>query len=320
MADKVVEVAAAVIERPDGSFLMASRPAGKAYAGWWEFPGGKLEAGETPRHALERELREELGIRVTEAWPWINRSFVYPHAHVMLRFFRVTGWEGVPHPHEGQELAWAHARNPRVAPILPANGPILKGLQLPLEYAISAASDLGEDVFLRRLERRLAQGLGFVQLREKALSPEAFARLAGEVAHRCRAHGALMAVNGNAALAESLGVGLHLPAAQLMAMTQRPDLEWVGASCHDPAELARAADLGLDWVVLAPIQPTASHPRARPLGWQTLADRVRDYPLPVFALGGMQPGDLVRARQIGAHGIAMRGAAWRADAEERGET
>lgn len=313
MADKVVEVAAAVIERPDGSFLMASRPEGKAYAGWWEFPGGKVEAGETPRHALERELREELGIQVTEAWPWINRSFVYPHAHVMLRFFRVTAWEGVPHPHEGQVLAWTRAHAPEVEPILPANGPILKGLQLPLEYAISAASDLGEDGLLRRLEQRLAQGLGFVQLREKALSPEAFARLAREVAHRCREHGALLAVNGDASLAATLGVGLHLTSAQLMTMTQRPDLEWVGASCHDPAELARAAELGLDWVVLAPILPTASHPDARPLGWQTLADWVRDYPVPVFALGGMKPADLAKARQMGAHGIAMRGAAWQTD-------
>lgn len=320
MADKVVEVSAAVIERPDGSFLMASRPEGKAYAGWWEFPGGKVEVGETPRHALERELREELGIQVTEAWPWINRSFVYPHAHVMLRFFRVTAWEGVPHPHEGQVLAWVHARNPEVDPILPANGPILKGLQLPLEYAISVASDLGEEVFLRRLEQRLAQGLRFVQLREKALSPEVLARLAREVAHRCREHGALMAVNGDASLAEALGAGLHLTSAQLMAMTQRPDLEWVGASCHDPNELARAADLGLEWVVLAPVLPTASHPDARPLGWQTLADWVRDYPIPVFALGGMTPGDLAKARQMGAHGIAMRGAAWQSVVDERSET
>ena len=311
-----MEVSAAVIERPDGAFLMARRPEGKAYAGWWEFPGGKVESGETPRHALDRELAEELGIRVTQAFPWLNRAFVYPHAHVMLRFFRVTAWEGTPHPHEGQVLAWTHAALPEVEPILPANGPILKGLQLPLEFAISAASDLGQDVFLRRLERRLVQGLGFMQLREKTLSPEAFARLAREVAYRCHAHGALMAVNGNAALAESLGVGLHLTSAQLMAMTQRPSLEWVGASCHDPRELSRAADLGLDWVVLAPILPTASHPDARPLGWQILADWVRDYPVPVFALGGMTQGDLTQARRMGAHGIAMRGAAWQADVDE----
>lgn len=306
----MVEVAAAVIERPDGSFLMASRPPGKAYAGWWEFPGGKVEPGETPRHALERELREELGIGVTEAWPWLHRAFVYPHAHVMLRFFRVTAWEGTPHPHEGQTLTWTHARAPEVHPILPANGPILKGLRLPLEYAISAAGDLGEETFLRRLEQRLAGGLGMVQLREKHLSAEAFARLAREAAARCREHGSLLVLNGDVALAERLGLGLHLPAAQLMALERRPDLEWVGASCHDPAELGRATERGLDWVVLSPILTTTSHPGNRPLGWQVLADWVRDYPLPVFALGGLSAEDLPTARKLGAHGVALRSAAW----------
>jgi mutator protein MutT len=127
MSRELVEVAAAVIERPDGSFLMASRPAGKVYAGWWEFPGGKVEAGETARQALDRELREELGIEVEQAWPWLNRTYNYPHADVMLRFFRVTRWRGEPHPHEGQSFAWTRAEAPAVSsPILPANGPILK--------------------------------------------------------------------------------------------------------------------------------------------------------------------------------------------------
>jgi 8-oxo-dGTP diphosphatase len=305
-----VEVAAAVMEAPDGRVLMARRPAGKDYAGWWEFPGGKVEPGETPRHALERELTEELGIRVTQAWPWLNRAFVYPHAHVMLRFFRVTDWEGEPHPHEGQELAWTQAALPAVDPILPANGPILKGLRLPLEYAISALADLGRETFLARLEQRLGQGLRFVQLREKSLGREDLALLARKVADRCRRHGALLAVNGDAALAEALGVGLHLPSAQLMSLRHRPPLEWVGASCHGPEELARAAALELDWVVLGPVQPTASHAGARPLGWQTFAHWIRDYPLPVFALGGLTPGDLILARRIGAHGVALRSAAW----------
>lgn len=311
MPGTVVEVAAAVIERPDGSFLMASRPPDKAYAGWWEFPGGKVEPGETARQALERELREELGIDVIEAWPWLNRAFVYPHAHVMLRFFRVTTWEGTPHPREGQSLAWTHAARPEVHPILPANGPVLKGLRLPLEYAISAVGDLGLDAFLGCLDQRLADGLGMVQLREKHLPPEDFACLAREVASRCREHGALLVLNGDQVLAERLGLGLHLPSARLMGLERRPDLEWVGASCHGPAELTRAAELGLDWVVLAPILATTSHPEAQPLGWQALADGVRDYPLPVYALGGLSIRDLPTARKLGAHGVALRSAAWR---------
>jgi len=95
----VTRVAAAVILRGNGDVLLAQRPTGKAYAGYWEFPGGKLEPGETPRHALDRELREELGLEVTHAAPWFMQRYDYPHADVELNFFRVFAWTGEPvHP------------------------------------------------------------------------------------------------------------------------------------------------------------------------------------------------------------------------------
>ena len=101
----MVRVAAAVILRPDGTVLLAQRPPGKAYAGYWEFPGGKLEAGESPVHALARELQEELGITVRAASPWIVQEYVYPHAHVELNFFRVYAFDGEPIGHDGQSFA-----------------------------------------------------------------------------------------------------------------------------------------------------------------------------------------------------------------------
>ncbi|MEW5893757.1 MAG: Nudix family hydrolase [Pseudomonadota bacterium] len=306
-----VQVAAAVIERPDGSFLMACRPEGKAYAGWWEFPGGKVEAGETAREALVRELREELGIAVTGAYPWLSRCYDYPHAQVDLRFFRVTGWQGEPHPHEGQRLAWVNAERPGVEPILPANGPILRGLALPLIYAISDAETLGVDVFLQRLDERLAAGLRLVQLREKQMPAKAFEALARSVAGRCRAAGAQLLINGDIELARALGVGVHLGARQLAELSQRPELPWVGASCHDAGELARAIALGADLAVLSPVLPTASHPGAPTLGWPRFAELVAGCPIPVFALGGLAEADLDLARRHGAHGVALKGRAWR---------
>jgi len=314
---KRVEVAAAVIERPDGAFLMASRPPGKVYAGWWEFPGGKVEAGESARQALDRELKEELGITVTHAHPWLNRAFEYEHASVMLRFFRVTGWTGDPHPHEGQEqLAWViDPARPDVAPILPANGPILKGLSLPLVLGISAVAELGEVAFLRRLQAALDRGLRLVQWREKTMNAENQQRVLTEVALRCREAGARLLVNGDPALARQFDAGLHLPSAPLMALAERPGFDWVGASCHDERELDKAAQLELDYVLLGPVQPTASHPGAPSLGWARLAQRLRDYPLPVFALGGLTGADLEHARSLGAHGVALKRGAWPEDVD-----
>src|SRR3954453_12623628 len=89
-----IEVAAAVIQRPDGAFLLAQRPAGKVYAGYWEFPGGKVEPGEPVERALARELHEELGIDVATSYPWLVRVFTYPHATVRLNFRRVLHWKG----------------------------------------------------------------------------------------------------------------------------------------------------------------------------------------------------------------------------------
>ncbi len=105
MTQRVVDVAAAVIEQPDGSFLLAQRPAGKVYEGYWEFPGGKVEPDEAVADALGRELHEELGIEVEHAYPWITRTYAYPHATVRLHFYRVVRWRHDPHPREGQSIA-----------------------------------------------------------------------------------------------------------------------------------------------------------------------------------------------------------------------
>ena len=134
---RIVRVAAAVIQRPDGDVLLAQRPPGKPYEGYWEFPGGKLEPGETAHDALVRELAEELGLVVRRAVPWLAQSFVYPHAHVALEFFRVLAWDGEPHGHDGQAFSWQTPGRYTVAPLLPANTRVLAALELPPVYGIT---------------------------------------------------------------------------------------------------------------------------------------------------------------------------------------
>ncbi len=220
----LVRVAAAVILRPDGRVLLAQRPAGKPYEGYWEFPGGKLEPGESPAHALARELHEELGVDVRRAAPWIVQEFVYPHAHVELNFFRVFDWEGEPHGHDGQALAWQMPGAFDVAPLLPANTRVLAALQLPSIYGISCASDLGEDTFLARLESALAGGLRLVQVREKDWTASRVADLALRVKEAARQHGAKVLLNGEADVARELGLdGVHWTSRRLIEARARPD-------------------------------------------------------------------------------------------------
>ncbi|MDE1183212.1 NUDIX domain-containing protein [Paraburkholderia sp.] len=123
----VTEVAVGVMVQPEGRYLLAQRPAGKPYEGYWEFPGGKLEPGETVEAALARELHEELGIDVVTSERWRVLEHDYPHAYVRLYFCKVTRWNGEPHGREGQAFAW-QSLPADVAPLLPATIPVLEWL------------------------------------------------------------------------------------------------------------------------------------------------------------------------------------------------
>jgi 8-oxo-dGTP diphosphatase len=306
-----VEVAAAVITRPDGSFLLGQRPPGKVYAGYWEFPGGKVERGELALAALRRELHEELGIDIKQAYPWLTRDYDYAHAAVRLRFFRVTRWTGTLHGRESQRFNWQKPGAIEVSPLLPANAPILKALELPALYGISNAADVGEREFLRRLERALAGSLALLQVREKQLPPDGLVALTAKVIEAARRHGARVLLNGDPRLAQRAGAdGVHVTAPQLLDLGERPALELVGASCHNARELERAAALPADFVVLGPVLATPSHPGVPALGWEGFAALIRDYPLPVYALGGLRRSDLETAWDAGAHGISMMRGAW----------
>ncbi len=324
LAERVdVHAAVGVIMRDNGLVLLGERPVGKPWAGYWEFPGGKVEPYETPAQALVRELREELGIVVKQYYPWITRTYDYeakyradgmlesPAKTVKLHFFIVNTWDGAPVGLEQQALSWQSPDKLTVGPMLPANAPILTGLSLSPVYAITNLAELGEDVFFDRLRQALANGLTMVQVREKQLSQEALMLFAERVIEVAAPYGAKVFINGHLELALELNAaGVHYSSTQLMHLQTKPEGILCGASCHNQHELARAAELGLDYVMLSPVQSTLSHVGADALGWQAFANLIHGYPLPVFALGGMRQDDLHVARTHGAHGIAMQRAIW----------
>lgn len=308
----MIEVAAAVLVRPDGHFLLTSRPEGKPYAGYWEFPGGKIEKDESVLQALERELQEELGIQIEQASPWITQVYAYQHATVRLHFYRVFSWHGDPTGCEGQQLSWQVPDNITVSPLLPANQPIIRSLFLPAIYAITQASELGDSIMLQKIELAAQQGLKLLQVREKSMNKEQLKQFIDEIIKRTKPYQMKVLVNGDIELAHEVGAdGVHLTASQLMDLAARPDVPWCAASCHNIEELYQAEQLGLDFVVLGPVLPTKSHPGTFELGWRKFSSMIREYPLPVYALGGMTQADLPFAVELGAHGIAMLRDIWK---------
>jgi len=305
----ITEVAAAVIERPDGSFLLAQRPEGKPYPGYWEFPGGKIEPGEDPRAALARELREELGIEVREASPWITRVFAYTHATVRLHFFRVTRWEHDPRPLEDQAIRWQRVGMTDVSPMLPANAPVLAALALPRVMVVSDATAMGIDEWIRALADRAAAEPLLVHVREKSMDFQRLQHLVSRALVRTGGTASRIVVNSASPRLPQVDA-VHLTAQDLMRLEARPAVSLLGASCHDERELDRAAELGVDYAVLGPVNATPSHPGVKPLGWERFTALARGRPMPLFAIGGLARADLPEAARRGAHGVALLRAAF----------
>jgi len=302
-----IDVVAGVLRRPAGDVLLARRKPGGELGGLWEFPGGKLEHDETPEEGLERELREELGIRVLAAQPLIRVSHAYEAFEVRLHVHKVLAWEGEPEPLEQQPLRWVPEAQLAHWPMPAADQPVLKALALPEHYLITPPHLDHADSVLRGLDVALLAGMRLVQLRLPAMAAGDLREGARSALRLARQHGARLLLNGDPALALELGVdGIHLRSEQLQSgpPDDLPDGFWVGASCHDAEELARALAVGCDFACLSPVKPTRSHPQARALGWKRFRELAGGAGLPVYALGGLEPADADQARANGGQGTA----------------
>lgn len=306
----MIHVAAAVISNARGEVLISLRHAQAHQGSLWEFPGGKVEAGETALQALRRELHEELGIDLRAARPLIRIPHRYPDQAVLLDVWRVTAFSGEAHGREGQPFQWVAPAQLPDFDFPAANRPIISAARLPDRYLITP--EPGAD-FFARLDQAFAAGIRLVQLRAKQLPERDYADLARAVCARARQHGADVLLNTDPALVAEIGAaGVHLSAQRLRALDRRPLPAglWVAASCHDADELALAARVGCDFAVLGPVQPTASHPGAPHLGWVRLRGLTEKTTLPVYALGGMTVADIEAAWRAGAQGIAAIRGLW----------
>ncbi len=309
-----VHVVAGVVRDDAGRVLVAQRTAGRHLAGHWEFPGGKLDAGEAPLAALRRELVEEIGIDVHSASPLISVPWSYADKRIVLDVWNVDAYSGVPHAREDQPLCWVEIDELSQLEMPAADRPVVAALRLPDRYLITPplASAARRDV-LDGIERACAAGIRLIQLRQPGWTREELAATAMAAQSICARHGAALLLNADWETAERCGLdGVHLPARIALALDARPvpSHRWLAVSCHDAAELAQAQRIGADFATLAPVAPTPSHADATPLGWRRFADCVADAALPVFALGGLAAADIGIAKAHGGQGVAAIRAFW----------
>ncbi|MBB1517800.1 Nudix family hydrolase [Aquipseudomonas guryensis] len=310
---KRVHVAAAVIRGADARVLIAKRAADQHQGGLWEFPGGKVEEGEAVEAALSRELQEELGIRVETARPLIQVQHDYPDKQVLLDVWEVSAFTGEPHGAEGQPLAWVSARELLDYEFPAANQPIVAVARLPDRYLITP-EDLEPGELLRGVRAALAAGIRLIQLRAPAMFDAQYRDLAVDIQGLCAGKAQLMLKGPLEWLGDFPAAGWHLTAEQLRKYADQgrpfPGQRWLAASCHGAEELALATRMGVDFITLSPVQVTQSHPEAQPLGWQAASELLRGFNKPAYLLGGVGSGDLPRAWQAGAQGVAGIRAFW----------
>ena len=305
-----IDVAVAVVSNTYGQVLWGCRPEGKPYAGYWEFPGGKVEPDETVWQALVRELKEELDITALEGGPWFRIEHDYEHANVRLHLYRVWRFDGSPKSLENQRFTWASLDSSDLSPILPATEPLLPKLAQPTVMALSNY-EAGFEACAKRLEQGLSRATMpiYVQFREKTLKGDALIQAFEHCYGLCQKTGQAMLLNSDtctnlAVHLDALPCPLHLTQAHLLS-GQFQGVQCAGASVHDTDSLHMAFDRGLSYAVLGAVKPTSSHPGQPGLGWQGFLDSALGARLPVFAIGGLAWGDMPDARRHGAHGIAM---------------
>lgn len=305
-----LQVAVGVVKNPEGKILISLRHADLHQGGLWEFPGGKIESSETAEQALARELKEEINITVTTATPLITVKHQYPDRLVQLNVFLVEQFSGEAKSLEGQPFKWVAPAELEHYAFPAANQPIITAARLPHHYAI--LDDADEALLLTNLQKILNRGVKLIQARLKKLPPAAVAEFIEQAYPLCQQQQAVLLMNSAVECLAEVD-GIHLTSGDLMALrlssgqalTTRPgNRKWLAASCHNLEQLLHAQNIGVDFVVLAPVLATQTHPGAASLGWEQFADLVAQVNLPVYALGGMTESSLTIARQSGGQGIA----------------
>lgn len=307
----MLHVAVAIIKNSNQEVLVALRSPDSHQGNLWEFPGGKLELAETVFAALQREIREEVGLRISAAYPFIKIQHDYGDKQVLLDVWQVTEFDGVAAGREGQKIQWLAPKDMESRQFPEANHRIINLLQLPTQMAITPQFENFPQLSAY-LGTFAHSGAHALQIRQKHLTADQLLDWTRRSLDRLRDCGPRLIVNGSFSLEKELPhkVGLHLTSTELgrlqTSVGERSRL--VGCSCHSGEELTKAEALGFDYALLSPVASTAKYPGKSPLGWSRFEELAASVSLPVYALGGMKRSDVALALARGAAGVAGIGA------------
>jgi 8-oxo-dGTP diphosphatase len=312
MPSSMTHVAVGVVQNSQGQLLIAKRPAHVHQGDRWEFPGGKIEAGETSQQALQRELHEEVGIDVRHARPLIRIPYHYPDKQVLLDVWLIVNFVGIPHGKENQPVEWVMPAELEKRSFPAANQPVIRAVTLPESYLITGDFD-DENDFISKLQHSLENGVRLVQFRAKSIAIEAFIDLARTACKICHNYSARLLINAAPEVVAAVGAdGVHLTSSFLESLSTRPlpTNKLVAASVHNQQQLEQAKKIAVDFSVISPVLPTPSHPNVETLGWDGFQQLTEQANHPVYALGGMQRQDITTAWQHGGQGIAAIRSLW----------
>lgn len=334
---EIIDVAVAAIVNSNHEVLISRRHKDTHQGGLWEFPGGKVDAGELIEQALKREIKEELAVDIKQARRLITLQHEYDDRTVKLQVYKVNaednGFFASPAAEhlsakvgaEGQALKWQAIQTLDSDEFPAADSSIITALKLPNVYLITG-DFISLDDFTTRLQAAINHGITMIQLRLKSQQLEQNRLLLEKVLQcclvLCEQHDVCLMLNIPQALAEQVAtlignnnVGFHFDSRRLQSLSSEELVayrqnRWLSVSCHNHADIQKSARLGIDFMVLSPVQKTASHPDAEPLGWEAFSNYVSTSRLPVYALGGLDEGQLETAWLHGAQGIAGIGFCW----------
>ena len=315
---KVISVVVGIVRASSGKILISKRRARVVEGGLWEFPGGKIEDGESPLEALGRELREEVGLTPLVAVPTFNSSFRHEYYDLEISAYEVLKWAGEVFPMEGQDLRWVDDLNLGIYDMPEPNKPIKIAAMLPRCSLITPVFVGAEKSYLNKLEQCLIGGVRLIQFRPQVSDMALLIKLARKVRNLCENFGAIVMLNSAVGHPPELIKyfdGIHFSSKELLKFTKRPLASniLVSTSCHNLDELIRAKKMGMDFAYLCPVLPPISHSSPDHLGWELAAELVKQAQLPLYGLGGMEASSASIACGIGLHGISMVSGLWNAE-------